>query len=118
MTAGRRSRQRPTRRQSRPLPPRLEGLEARVVPADFFVTITNASSGGSLRQAVIYANAAAGTDNIFFSVGGTITLATQIDNPTGSVNLVGPGAGNLTVQWGGGFAFGLFDIASGVTVNV
>jgi hypothetical protein len=46
---------------------RLEQLETRVVPAlDFFVTSAADSGEGSLRQAVLDANANPGTDSILF----------------------------------------------------
>src|SRR5262245_50460414 len=112
MTAGRRSRQRPNRRQSRALPPRLEGLEARVVPVTFVVNTLADSGPGSLRDAVSLAEQSSGPDDITFSVTGTITLASALPSLSESLNLLGPGAGNLTVQWGAGFASGLFDIPS------
>lgn len=67
---------------------------APVLAATFSVT-TNADSGaGSLRQAIIDANAAAGSDTIEFNIGGvgssaTITLLSALPNITGPVDIDG-----------------------------
>jgi hypothetical protein len=60
----------------KPLPVRLnlEPLENRTVPATFSVTTVADSGMGSLRQAILDANAAAGPDDIDFTVAGTIQL--------------------------------------------
>lgn len=66
--------------------------------ATFTVVNTNDSGPGSLRDAVTQANAAAGADTIVINVGGTILLTSgqiRIDAP---LTIVGPGAGNLTVD--------------------
>ena len=65
----------PSSRDPRPAPrvsyrPRCEVLEDRSVPSTFTVTNTNNSGAGSLRQAILYANATAGADLISFNVGG------------------------------------------------
>ena len=67
--------------------------------ATFTVTNLNDAGAGSLRQAIIDANGAAGADVITFQAGltGTITLATQLD-VTGSVDIQGPGAAVLAVS--------------------
>ena len=57
----------PARRSARP---RLEDLEERVVPATYVVTNTQDSGAGSLRQAVLNANANAGFDTITFAITG------------------------------------------------
>ncbi len=51
------------RRQARP---RVEALEDRWLPSTFFVSNTNDSGSGSLRQAILDANANAGQDTISF----------------------------------------------------
>src|SRR5438067_2350340 len=60
------------RRRSEPRrsPPRLrvEQLEVRLVPANYTVTNTSDSGAGSLRQAILDANANAGADTIQFSI--------------------------------------------------
>jgi parallel beta-helix repeat protein len=74
---------------------------------DFIVTNTNDSGAGSLRQAVIDANAAAGSntigfDSTVFSVPRTITLTSghiQLAAGTiGSAHIYGPGAHLLTIS--------------------
>jgi hypothetical protein len=65
----------------------------------FQVTNTNDSGPGSLRQAVMDANLAPGPDAISFAVTGTITLtsgALVVDG--GTLEIVGPGPGLLTVS--------------------
>jgi len=55
---------------SRPLfPARLERLEARTLPSSFTVLNTNDSGPGSLRQAILDANAATGSSQIIFNIG-------------------------------------------------
>jgi hypothetical protein len=81
---------------------------------------------GSLRQALINANAFAGTDNITFNIPTTdtgynagmytITLASALDNISDDVNITGLGANKLTVS--GNNAVGVFNIDSGKTVNI
>jgi hypothetical protein len=65
--------------------------------ADFVVTNTNDSGPGSLRQAILNANAAPGTQTIGFDItSGTITLTSGDIVVTDSVNLDGPGG--VTVE--------------------
>lgn len=73
--------------------------------ATFTVTNANDSGAGSLRQAVLDANAAAGADTIVFNssfnTAQTITLASQItiDSPDNtSLTIAGPGSNLLTVS--------------------
>ncbi len=70
----------------------LERLEARDVPATFTVANTADSGAGSFRQAIIDANANAGTDTIDFSIGSgfqLITLSTAFPSITETVNIDG-----------------------------
>jgi predicted outer membrane repeat protein len=90
--------------------------------ATFTVTNTNNTGAGSLRQAVLDSNAAAGSDTIVFdasfNVPRTITLATSISiNPaTGdSLTITGPGADLLTIS--GNSTFTLFILESGDTAS-
>src|SRR5262245_56879321 len=80
--------------------PAVEPLEERAVPSAFPVTTLNDAGGGSLRQAILNANAAAGDDTITFQPGlsGTITLTTGELPVTGSVTILGPGADALAVS--------------------
>ncbi len=83
---------------------------------------------GSLRQALINANAFTGTDNITFNIPTTdagynvgtgmytITLASALDKISDNVNITGLGANKLTVS--GNNAVGVFAINSGKTVNI
>jgi hypothetical protein len=69
----------------------------------FSVTNPNDGGAGSLRQAIINANNAAGADTIifdstFFSTTRTISLTTGELAITGSVTIQGPGANLLTVR--------------------
>jgi titin len=62
-------------RSSRQVPrphvrPRLEVLEGRWLPSTFLVTNTDDAGAGSLRQAILDANAAPGVNEIDFAVGG------------------------------------------------
>lgn len=61
----------------------LESLEGRTVPAAFTVSTTADSGAGSLRQAILDANATAGADSISFSIGsGAQTIAPASALPT------------------------------------
>ncbi|MEO8741281.1 MAG: hypothetical protein ABI537_16475, partial [Casimicrobiaceae bacterium] len=80
--------------------------------AVFTVTNNNDSGAGSLRQAVLDANNAAGADTINFSVTGTIVLTTGQLNILSPISIVGPGASNLTISGSGnanGRIFSIFE---------
>ncbi len=64
----------------------------------FTVANTNDAGPGSLRQAVLDANASAGADVIDFGVTGTIVLTTGELVITESVAINGPGSSRLTVS--------------------
>ena len=89
--------------------------------ATFTVTNTNDSGPGSLRQAMIDANAAAGADVIVFAVAppATISLLSVLPTITEALTISGPGAANLTVRRDAGApAFGIFTILGGGAVVV
>ncbi len=69
----------------------------------YTVTNTADSGAGSLRQAIIDANANPGADTINFSVTGTITLGSSLPTVTDPLTITGPGVAKLTVdgdsQW-------------------
>jgi len=77
------------------------GIGSSAWAADFNVTNSNDTGAGSLRSALIQANAAgAGSHNILFQPGvvGTIALATPLPTIANNVNIFGPGSGALTVS--------------------
>jgi hypothetical protein len=90
--------------------------------ATFLVTNINDTGAGSLRQAIVDANATPGFDTISFDTAGvfatpqTITLTSGELLITDSVSINGTGANRLTVQRstaGGTPAFRIFNISSG-----
>lgn len=72
----------------------------------YTVLNSNDSGAGSLRQAIIDAEANAGSDNItfnstFFSVSKTINLITGLPDISSDLTITGPGATLLTINGGG-----------------
>jgi hypothetical protein len=90
-------------------------LEDRTVPSTFTVMNIADSGPGSLRQAVLDANAQPGIDVINFVSGlqGTITLTSGPLDITDDLMVAGPGADGLTVNGNG--TSRVFQIESGVT---
>jgi len=87
--------------------------------SNFTVLNTSDTGPGSLRQAILDANATPGADTINFdpSVTGTITLTTgQLPVIAQNLTITGPGASVITVS--GNHASGIFEIASGVIVTI
>jgi hypothetical protein len=83
----------------------------------FPVTTTANSGTGSLRAAIEAANAASGPDVIPIGVTGTINLESALPGIAEGVEVKGPGATSLTVRRNSG-SFGIFSIASGVSVSI
>jgi hypothetical protein len=87
--------------------------------ASFEVTNTADSGDGSLRRAILDANAAEGADDIDATgVSGTIDLQGALPALSEAVNLTGPGADQLTVRRDTGGEYRIFDIASGLVVTI
>ncbi len=102
-----------------PCLPQLLPLEDRTLPSTFLVTSLADSGPGSLRQAVLNANAHSGADTILFATGlqGTIKLTSGELDVTDSVKILGPGTGKLTIS--GNNASRVFNLTgSGTSVEI
>jgi hypothetical protein len=87
--------------------------------ATFDVTNTNDSGDGSLRQAILDANAADGPDDIDATgVTGTIDLQSALPQLSEAVDITGPGADQLTVRRDTGGDYRIFDIAQAVASTI
>jgi CSLREA domain-containing protein len=86
--------------------------------AIFNVTNTNDSGAGSLRQAMLDANAAPGGDIITFIVTGTINLASALPAIEQDLTITGPGANQLTVRRDTGGNYRIFQINVATTVSI
>jgi hypothetical protein len=101
--------------------PSLQPLEDRYAPATFTVTSASDGGAGSLRQAILDANAAGGFDEIVFGSGlanQTITLSSALPAITDDdgVSITGPGRTALTVS--GNEAVRVFDVAAGAAATI
>lgn len=89
--------------------PRLESLEDRWVPSQIGLTVNSlADSGpGSLRAAILAADAGSPTDKftIGFAVSGTIDLQSPLPDLNNSIAIQGPGENNLTLERAAGDSF-------------
>jgi hypothetical protein len=65
------------------------------------VSNTNDAGPGSLRQAILCANALGGGTITFSNVTGTIPLQSTLPDLQANINLVGPGAASLAISGGG-----------------
>jgi hypothetical protein len=113
---GARRRHKPAARRS--FIPQLDALEQRSLLSTFTVTNLLAGGTGSLRQAILSANATPGADTITFTAGlqGTITLTSGELDITDSLTITGPGAGQIAVS--GNNASRVFKVAAGSTVSI
>ena len=82
----------------------------------FTVTNAGASGAGSLKQAILDANAAGGADTITFAPGVTGTIKPGALTITGPTTIAGPGAGVLTVS--GDNTLRPFEIAGTASVTI
>jgi hypothetical protein len=98
----------PTRKRST-FRPRLEALEGRWLPSQIGLTVTSlADSGpGTLRAAILTADAGSHSDQftIGFAVTGTIDLQSPLPDLNNSITIQGPGASRLTVERAAGISF-------------
>src|SRR5258706_3185386 len=78
--------------------------------ATFNVSTLTDGGAGSLRQAILDANAAPGDDTITFSATGTITLTTGLPEVTDNTAFIGPGTNLLTIS--GSNKFRIFYLTS------
>ena len=89
-----------------------------VQAATFSVDNLNDSGAGTLRAAIVSANANPGPDTIEFNAGlnGTIVLSSDLPQLTGDVEITGPGAEIITIS--GQSLYRPFFVSSGNTVTL
>jgi parallel beta-helix repeat protein len=103
--------------------PTLERLEDRLALSTFTVVNTNDSGSGSLRQAILDANANVGADTIAFAIGGgaqTIALKSYLPPITDTVTLDGttqPGFNGTPLIVVSGAAIQVIDSVTGIDVE-
>jgi hypothetical protein len=104
--------------------PRLEALEDRWLPSQIGLTVSSlADSGpGTLRAAILTADAGSPSDNfkITFSVSGTIDLQSPLPDLNNNITIQGPGASSLTVERAAGFSFSssIITVGGGQTASL
>jgi predicted outer membrane repeat protein len=104
--------------------PQLEALEVRWLPSQIGLTVTSlADSGtGTLRAAILAADAGSPSDKftIGFAVTGTIDLQSPLPDLNNSIAIQGPGESGLTVERAAGasFASAIFTVDAGQTASL
>jgi hypothetical protein len=94
-------------------------LPVEAATADPYPVNSLANSGpGTLRQAIVDANAHPGEDSIPINVTGTIKLAEVLPPVEGNVSIVGPGASSLTVERDAPVGFRIFNFSNGITASL
>jgi hypothetical protein len=92
-------------------------IVTRAHAASFTVSTLNDDGAGSLRQAIIAANAAPTTDTVTFSLSGTITLVTTLPHITDTAGLTLDGSGQtLTIR--GDHKVPVLQVETGATLNL
>jgi|GEM_PF-2566435 len=92
------------------------GMQA--VANSYFATNSNDSGPGSLRQAILDANASPpGPHTIFCSATGTVNLLSDLPNTLASITINGPGANSFFISGGNKRFFPLIASTYNVTVN-
>jgi len=86
------------------------------IQAQYFVTNTNDSGAGSLRQAIVSANSSGGGNVMFSNVTGTITLTSGELLITANVTIVGPGSSVLAIS--GNLANRIFNVGSSAIASI
>jgi Ca2+-binding RTX toxin-like protein len=76
------------------------GMTGSAQAADFTVSNLNDSGAGSLRQAILDANASPGADRVLFqsTLTGQVTLGSELPEIQGATEVLGPGADKLTIS--------------------
>src|SRR5712692_8299656 len=88
-----------------------------LVNAASFAVLTTADSGAlSLRQAILDANAAGGSNTVIFGFTGSITLASALPAITTNLTIEGPGANFLTIS--GNNAVRIFTVSAGAAARI
>jgi hypothetical protein len=100
--------------------PLLEILESRCLPSTFTVKNLNDAGLGSLRQAVLDANAHAGADTVVFRPGleGTIRLTGGQITVSDPLTLLGPGAARVALDGNGKDRIFQVDDGTGAEIKV
>jgi hypothetical protein len=110
--------------------PTLEALEGRWLPSSGILTVTSITDGGkgSLRSAIAQTEQSKGTDTIVFNLKTTdqdytghwtiwLTPSGGPLNITNSLNIQGPGAGQLAISAGHNNGFGVFHVYGQVSLS-